>query len=65
MNIPKAIELLQLDLDDPGSVPIEDLNEAQTLSIEALKRVNHIRPNEAYANMTRLPGETPPDQQET
>lgn len=37
MNLDKAIELLQQDLDDPGSVVIEDLNTAQELGIEALQ----------------------------
>lgn len=37
MPLEKAINYLQLDLDDPGSVPIEILNEAQELGLEALK----------------------------
>jgi len=58
MIIHKAIELLLLDLDDPGSVPIEDLNDAQHLGIEALKRVLDVRRFPDATNWQPLPEET-------
>lgn len=58
MTLGKAIELIQQDLDDPGSVDIMDLDEAQRLSIEAMKRVKQERTGyETYA-LDLLPGET-------
>jgi len=53
----KAIELLQKDLDDPGSVDIMDLNEAQALGIEALKRFRQNRNFKADIDLSPLPGE--------
>lgn len=59
MKLEKAIELLQQDLNDPGSVAIEDLNEAQELGIEALKRHKN-KASLTFAGMLQpLPGETP------
>lgn len=58
MTLTKAIQLIQLDLDDPGSVAIEDLNEAQELSIEAMKR-HKSRASLTFSGMMKpLPGET-------
>lgn len=36
MDIGEAIRLLQKDIDDPGSVALEDVNEAEELGIKAL-----------------------------
>lgn len=58
MTLRKAIELLQLDLNDPGSVPIKDLNQAQKLGIEALKRLQEERKHLETAFTGLLPGET-------
>ena len=61
MTLTKAIELLALDLADPGSVPIEDLNSAQELGIEALKAVRDERIDGYYPDDFLLPGETKED----
>ena len=58
MTINKAIEILQQDLDDPGSVDISDLNTAQQLGIEALKREKEWRQRYEPLNPQLLPGET-------
>lgn len=58
MNLEKAIELLQLDLDDPGSVDIMDLNKAQELGIEALKVVDELRQQGDPVAPDLLPDET-------
>ena len=58
MTIDQAIKLLQADIDNPGSVAIEDVNKAETLGIEALKRVRDNR-GECYTPISvKLPGET-------
>jgi len=58
ITLKRAIELLQKDLDDPGSVDILDLNHAQKMGIEALKRVAFLKQYEAYYVGGLLPGET-------
>uniref|UniRef100_A0A6M3M4M5 Uncharacterized protein n=1 Tax=viral metagenome TaxID=1070528 RepID=A0A6M3M4M5_9ZZZZ len=58
MTLTKAIELLQRDLDDPGSVDILDLNKAQEWGIEALKRVKEGRQQGLRIYIDLLPGET-------
>lgn len=57
MKLDKAIELLQLDLNNPGSVAIEDLNEAQELGIEALKAVQRSRNDHTTLGCSILIGE--------
>lgn len=37
MKLEEAIKLLQRDIDNPGSVDIMDINQAEELGIEALK----------------------------
>ncbi|GAI28144.1 unnamed protein product [marine sediment metagenome] len=59
ITIEKAIKLLQMDLDNPGSVDIMDLNKAQKLSIEALKLVGVLRSLVPLMSLPPLPGETP------
>jgi len=58
MTIEKAIELIQQDLDDPGSVDIMDLHEAQRLSIAATKRLQDMRISPCTTADETLPGET-------
>lgn len=58
MNIHKAIELLQKDLDDPGCVDILDLNKAQELGIEALKWRKLMKKDYGSWCGPLLPGET-------
>lgn len=58
MNLEKAIELLQKDLDDPGSVDILDLNQAQELGIEASKLILRLRRGWLGSCLQELPGET-------
>jgi len=58
MTIEKAIELIQQDLDDPGSVDIMDLREAHLLCIEAMKRLQDMRISPCTTADETLPGET-------
>lgn len=57
ITIDKAIQLLNFDLDDPGSVAIEDLNEAQELGVEALKHIQSNRRINNHPDQEKLPGE--------
>ncbi|MBA7590973.1 hypothetical protein ES708_33118 [subsurface metagenome] len=58
MNLQKAIELVRQDIDDPGSVDITDLNQAQEVLIEARKCliVARLRKESAWGSL--LPSET-------
>lgn len=58
MTIDQAIELLRRDIDNPGSADIQDLNEAEQLGIEALKRVKDAREVGGYGSWYFLKGET-------
>ena len=58
MTLDEAIFLLQRDIDNPGSVPIEQLTEAEGLGIEALKREQEKRLTAPNWPWRLLPGET-------
>ena len=58
MKIDEAIELLQKDIDDPGSVPFEELLVAKVIGIFALKRVKANRSGGRVIIWALLPGET-------
>ena len=58
MTIDKAIEILRNDIDSPGSVAIEDINEAEQLGIEALHRCQELKKYTARDAYIPLPGET-------
>ncbi len=58
MTVEKAIQLIQQDLDDPGSVDILDLNQAHRLALEALKRLDNLRAAQQYIGKPLLKGET-------
>ena len=62
MKINEAIKLLQKDIDDPGSVDIIDVNRAEQLGIEALKRLKISRDPSGVPSFTLLPGETEEEQ---
>lgn len=59
MTITEAIKILRVDIADPGSQPIEDVNEAEQLGIEALGLVDLLRTGRTKATIRFLPGETP------
>lgn len=58
MNLPKAIELSRMDLNQPGSVDPNDLGAAHELGIEAMKRIQAYRNGKIIAKYAKLPGET-------
>ncbi len=58
MNIKKAIELLELAKDNPGSLDALELSRADDLSIEALKRLRDEKDMIPPPLWRPLPGET-------
>ena len=38
MDKKEAIEILQKDIDEPGSVDIQDVNEAEKLAIKSMRK---------------------------
>ncbi len=58
MTIDEAIDRLQRDLEDPGSVDYNDRAKAQQLGIEALKLVMKDRDGSYHLLPLLLPGET-------
>lgn len=58
MTLDKAIELLDFDIRDSGYVNPVELNEAEHLGIEALKRLQWGRKVDYAFAWGRLPGET-------
>ena len=58
MKLEKAIELLQQDLDEPGSVDYDDRATAQELGIEAMKAILKLRHFPFPEELLKLPGET-------
>ena len=58
MKLEEAIKLLQRDIDNPGSVDIMDVNQAEKLLIKAGKRELQWRKDNGCQNSDLLPGET-------
>ena len=58
MTLEKAIQLLQMDLNDPGSCNYGDRAKAQEMSIEALKRLRTLRAEPYLQAQALLPSET-------
>lgn len=58
MKLEEAIANLRKDIDDPGSIAIEDVNKAEEIGIEALKRIEDLRVNKVFRAGILLPGET-------
>ena len=58
MKIDEAIRLLRSDIDNPGSVDIQDLNQAEQLGIEALGQFVLLRKAFPIFMYALLPGET-------
>ena len=58
MNISKAIEILELEETGDLTAPIQDLNDAIRLGIEALKLIQELRKWGVPRVNHTLPGET-------
>ena len=58
MNVQKAIEIKARTGDDFLNTDPDDIEEADRLSTEALKRENQYRENEPQEDWLLLPGET-------
>lgn len=58
MTLSKAIELLEQELKDPGSVDPADLRKAQELGLEALKAEKRRRHLYLWHEFNLFPGET-------
>ena len=58
MNPGKAIKILRLNIDIPGSVAIEEVNAAEELGIEALKNYQKLKLTTFLPIGYMLPGET-------
>jgi len=58
MTIEKAKELIQQDMDDPGSVDPASLRTAQRMSVAALTRIYGCRHDWNILITPLLPGET-------
>jgi len=58
MTIDEAIRRLQTDIDYPGKIDIMDVQEAERLGIEALKRISKNRLVDNHPDQALLPGET-------
>ena len=58
MTLTEAIRLMQKDIDLPGSVDILDLYKAESLGIEALKRILKERLSGSGEDWGHLSGET-------
>jgi len=58
MKLEEAKEILQKDIDNPGGVAIEDVNEAERLGIEALKFLTTCKLDCPLYIKNPLPGET-------
>ena len=58
MTIDEAIRLLNLDIESAYSTPPVDLDKAEQLGIEALKREQYYRRLNSPLSSTKLPSET-------
>jgi len=58
MKLPKAIEILEHDLEDKVMPHKQGVREAEQLGIEALKQIQQIRVYAKELFLPKLPGET-------